>query len=107
MELPRSRSTQSDSTPRTYFFRKFSDLESVLLGLDLAEYLPLFQSHKVASLDTFLCLAESDLEAMGVSEVGARKKIADGIFSIHKKDWEVFNSPFPISIYSSAICPNC
>ena len=95
------------SSTFTYFCRKFSDLESVLLGLDLAEYLPLFQSHKVASLDTFLCLAESDLEAMGVSEVGARKKIADGIFSIHKKDWEVFNSPFPISIYSSAICPNC
>ena len=32
------------------------------LGLDLAEYLPLFRSHKVASLDTFLCLAEADLE---------------------------------------------
>ena len=65
--------------------RKFSELESVLLGLDLAEYLPLFREHKVAALDTFLCLSESDLEAMGVAEVGARKKIADGIFSIHKK----------------------
>lgn len=65
----------------------------MLLGLDLAEYLPLFREHKVAAIDTFLCLSESDLEAMGVAEVGARKKISDGIFSIHKKEWTMDSLP--------------
>ena len=83
--LPGLNSRNQGGKSQCPHFRTFSDLESILLGLDLAEYLPLFRSHKVTSLDTFLCLSEADLEAMGVAEVGARKKIADGIFSIHKK----------------------
>jgi hypothetical protein len=55
-------------TKRRAAFGNFSELESILLGLDLTEYVPLFEEHKVG-LDAFLCLTEEDLEKMGIDKV--------------------------------------
>ena len=46
---------------------KFSELDNILLGLDAAEFIPLFGEHGV-KLETFLQLNECDLEKIGVDK---------------------------------------
>ena len=71
---------------------KFTEMENVLLGLDLYEYLRVFNDHNVG-LTEFLLMRENDLEAMGIDKVGARKKLMEGQAEIHKKDWEKSSMP--------------
>ena len=47
---------------------KFSELDNILLGLDAAQYIPLFNQHGL-NLETFLELNEQDLEKIGVDKV--------------------------------------
>ncbi len=69
-----------------------SAIETILLGLDLSDHLDTFQRHGV-DLETFLCLTDSDLSEMGISQVGARKRIVDGIATLHKKEWKMTSLP--------------
>ena len=46
---------------------KFSELDNILLGLDAAEFIPLFGKQGV-KLETFLQLNECDLEKIGVDK---------------------------------------
>ena len=79
---------QSDSTE----YKKYSELDFVLLGIDAKEYLPNFEAHGV-TLDYFLALNESDLEKIGVDKVGVRKKMLTAISEIHKRNWEKTSLP--------------
>ena len=73
-------------------YKKYSELDFVLLGIDAKEYLPHFEAHGV-TLDYFLALNESDLEKIGVDKVGVRKKMLTAISEIHKRNWEKTSLP--------------
>ena len=57
---------------------KFSELDNILLGLDAAEFIPLFGEQGV-KLETFLQLNECDLEKIGVDK--ARPPYFDNPYS--------------------------
>ena len=73
-------------------YKKYSELDFVLLGIDAKEYLPHFQAHGV-TLEYFLALSESDLEKIGVEKVGVRKRMLTAISEIHKRSWEKTSLP--------------
>ena len=62
------------------------DLEMFLLGLQLGHLTPLFLQHKV-DFAQLLSMTDSDLRLMGVAQVGARKKILNGVLEVHKREW--------------------
>lgn len=66
----------------------YGNLEMFLMGLDLKHLMPKFQEHKV-TFDGLLSLTEKELDQMGITQVGVRTKILDGIREVHKKEWEV------------------
>ena len=69
-----------------------NQVENVLLGLDLGEYVEMFREAEVG-LEEFLLMREDELEKVGVTKVGARKKITIAQAEIHKKDWERSSLP--------------
>ena len=73
-------------------YKKYSELDFVLLGIDAKEYLTNFEAHGV-TLEHFLALNESDLENIGVDKVGVRKKMLTAISEIHKRNWEKTSLP--------------
>ena len=73
-------------------YKKFTELENILLGIDAEEYLDLFEKHEI-NLEQFLTLSEDDLEGMGINKLGVRKRMVEAIVEIHKKDWEKTSLP--------------
>lgn len=71
-----------DDSPHTY-----GSLEMFLMGQGLKHLLPKFQEHKV-TFDGLLSLTEKELDQMGITQVGVRTKILDGIREVHKKEWD-------------------
>eukprot|EP00092_Neocalanus_flemingeri_P001990 GFUD01002123.1.p1 GENE.GFUD01002123.1~~GFUD01002123.1.p1 ORF type:complete len:485 (+),score=192.90 GFUD01002123.1:828-2282(+) len=72
--------------------KKFTEMENVLLGLDLREFVPVFREHKVG-LEEFLLMREGDIERLGVDKVGAVKRLLVGQAEIHKADWAKSSLP--------------
>lgn len=70
----------------------YGDLELFLCGLDLSQLVDLVRSHNI-DFNTFLRITDEDLVKMGISQLGVRKKILDGVMSVHKKDWEKSSLP--------------
>ena len=68
-------------------YKVYSELDMVLSGLELSEYIPLFQEHQV-EFSSLLRFTEEDLEKLGITKMGVRKKIIEAIHEIHKKEWE-------------------
>ncbi|XP_071509552.1 ankyrin repeat, SAM and basic leucine zipper domain-containing protein 1-like [Diadema antillarum] len=68
-------------------YHVLDDLELFLYGLNLGALVPAFRSHEV-TFAQLLEMTEDDVEKVGVSQVGQRKKIVDSIHAIHKKKWE-------------------
>lgn len=66
---------------------KYGELELFLCGLDLSQYVGLFQQHHL-DFTTVLRMNDEDLIKMGIDQIGVRKKILDGIRIVHKKEWE-------------------
>ena len=64
-----------------------TELDTVLMGLDLTALVPIFREHKM-NYDTFLLLDDGDLDLMGITEVGYRTKLLNAIKEVHTKDWE-------------------
>ena len=64
-----------------------TELETVLMGLDLSGLIPIFHQHKM-TYDAFLLLDDDDLDRMAITEVGYRTKLLNAIKEIHTKDWE-------------------
>lgn len=62
------------------------DLQLFLSGLDLLNYLPLLQSHRI-DFPTLLLFEEKDLEQVGVVEIADRKKLLAAIFEVHRQPW--------------------
>lgn len=88
-------SGQSDVFNKTETIKKrlfFSELDNILLGLNLGDTMKLFEKHNV-NLEQFLLLDEEDLEKIGIDKVGDRKRILKGIHEIHKCDWEKSSLP--------------
>jgi len=73
-------------------YKKFTELENVLLGIDATDYLSLFEKHQL-NLEHFLSLNEADLEKIGVDKVGVRKKMLQAICEMHKRDWDKSSLP--------------
>jgi len=90
--LSRSEKTGPSDHNDNSIIKKFTELENVLFGLDLHEYLSAFNEHKVG-LAEFLLLEETDLIHMGIDKVGARKKLLEGQAEIHKQYWEKPSMP--------------
>ena len=72
--------------------KKFTEMENVMLGLDLREYIPAFRNHKVG-LEEFLLMSEQDMKSLGVDKIGAVKKLQIGQAEIHKADWSKSSLP--------------
>lgn len=64
-----------------------TELETVLMGLDLSELIPVFHEHKM-TYDALLLLDDEDLDRMGITQVGHRTKLLNAVKEIHTKDWE-------------------
>jgi ankyrin repeat/SAM/basic leucine zipper domain-containing protein 1 len=71
-------------------YAKYGDLELFLCGLELGSLVPLFQQHQV-DLGTLLRMRDSDLEKVGISQVGVRRKVLEAVGQLHKKEWDVSN----------------
>ena len=72
------------------------DLEMFLVGLHLMELIPVFQDHKI-EFTQLLSLTDADLQQMGVTKVGSRKKILNGILEVHKMEWKMPENSLPYS----------
>ena len=57
--------------------KKFTEMENVLLGLDLREYVPAFREHKVG-LEEFLLVKEEGIMRVGVEKVVVVKRLLIG-----------------------------
>lgn len=65
-----------------------------LLGLQLSHLTPLFHQHKV-EFGQLLSMTDSDLQLVGVAQVGCRKKILNGVLEVHKREWSMPDSQLP------------
>jgi len=72
--------------------KKYTEMENVLLGLDLGECVPAFKKHRVG-LEEFLLMREEDIVTVGVDKVGAVKRLLVGQAEIHKADWAKSSLP--------------
>jgi len=68
------------------------DLEMVLAGLELGHLSSVFAVNKV-NLGSFLRLTDADLETMGVSELGIRKRLLSAVAGMHARAWEPSSLP--------------
>ena len=73
--------------------KQLSDLEIFLSGLDLLDLLPLLQDQNCISFKQLLTLTDSELEKIGISQLGIRKKILNGVHEANKKDWRCESFP--------------
>ena len=71
-------------------YAKYGDLELFLCGLELGSLVPLFQQHQV-DFGALLRMRDCDLEKVGISQVGVRKKILEAVGQLHKKEWDASN----------------
>lgn len=71
---------------------RYGDLELFLFGLELGHLVPLFQNQQV-SFDGFLKLTDTDLQQIGVSQIGIRKKILNATHDVHTKPWDLSSLP--------------
>lgn len=85
-----SSSTLGGSTAGTIL----GDLEMFLMGLQMSHVVPLFKQHQV-EFGQLLSMTDSDLQLMGVAQVGARKKILNGVLDVHKREWVMPEKPLP------------
>ncbi|XP_046854028.1 ankyrin repeat, SAM and basic leucine zipper domain-containing protein 1-like isoform X2 [Xenia sp. Carnegie-2017] len=67
---------------------RFGDLEMFLFGLELGHLIPLLQEHKI-NFEGLLQLTDSELQQLGVSQVGVRKKILSATHDVHTKEWDL------------------
>jgi hypothetical protein len=73
----------------------YGDLELFLAGLQLSHLASLFQDHEVKFTD-MLSMSDGDLEDIGISQVGIRKKILEAITDLHKTQWKMPQEPLVI-----------
>lgn len=80
-----------------------TELETVLMGLDLTCLLPNFYEHKM-NYDSFLLMDDGDLDRMGITQVGYRTRLLSAVKEIHTKEWE--RGSLPAIQYSKYLsCP--
>ncbi|XP_070559476.1 ankyrin repeat, SAM and basic leucine zipper domain-containing protein 1-like [Ptychodera flava] len=80
-----SQSNSLVNASQTYV--RYGDLELFLCGLELGQLVPLFQEQQI-SFSAFLRMNDSDLEKIGIRQLGYRKRILEAIHHVHKKEWE-------------------
>ncbi|XP_072038853.1 ankyrin repeat, SAM and basic leucine zipper domain-containing protein 1-like isoform X1 [Amphiura filiformis] len=68
-------------------YRRYNDLEMFLHSQEMPHLVPVFQKH-VIDFSLLQCMTESDLEKIGVEQLGCRKKIIQSIHQLHGKKWE-------------------
>ncbi|XP_076468904.1 ankyrin repeat, SAM and basic leucine zipper domain-containing protein 1-like isoform X2 [Babylonia areolata] len=83
---------------------KYGDLEMFLFGLQLGQFYSLFLTHQV-DFPLLLTMTEGDLIKMGISQVGVRLKLMEGIAAVHKRNWET-SSLVPIRTKCQVKCPD-
>ena len=64
-----------------------SQVESVLLGLDLGKHSEAFREAEVG-LEELLLLREEELESLGLVRLGERKRLMQALAEMHKTDWQ-------------------
>ncbi|XP_050429624.1 protein bicaudal C homolog 1 [Adelges cooleyi] len=86
--IPMEMSNHLDATPTSTVSKitssSFADLPSHLAMLGLDKYINLFKSHEI-DWTTFKTLTESDLREIGVTALGARRKILLSIAELNKR----------------------
>ena len=71
---------------------QLNELKTFLMHIDLSDLHDLFEKHNI-SMQELLCLDERDLEKLGVSSLGARKKILEGAHLFHITSMEKESLP--------------
>ncbi|PSN34659.1 Protein bicaudal C 1 [Blattella germanica] len=93
-----SASNYLDSTPSSTVNRitglKITSLEDLLITLQLEKYIHNFTSHEI-DLATFASLNEKDLREIGVSALGARRKMLVAISELNKRQNQFCGSAAP------------
>jgi len=56
-------------------FKSMTEVENLLNSLNLPEYIPFFMGQDITETEVLATLSEEDLERIGVSSLGHRKKI--------------------------------
>ena len=72
--------------------KKFTELENVLLGLDLGDLVPAFRELK-DGFEESLLMKEVDMVKVGVDKVGMVKRLLVGQAEIHKAGWTKSSLP--------------
>lgn len=73
-------------------FVRVGELELFLSGVDCSDLIPKFVEHQLEFHD-LLVMDDSELEKIGITQVGVRKKILEACQSVHKKEWESSSLP--------------
>lgn len=77
-------------------FVRYGDLELFLTGIKLGDLVPLFRQHQLQFSD-LLSVTDRDLEQMGVTQVGVRKRLLDSILEVHKREWDMPKEAVPLN----------
>ncbi|PVD24361.1 hypothetical protein C0Q70_14842 [Pomacea canaliculata] len=94
--------TQPSSSTGSISGIRYSELEVFLYGLDLGSLVSIFHQQQV-DFTLLLTLGEEDLDKMGITQVGVRKKLMEAIAAVHKRNWES-SSLVPIRLKSEVKC---
>jgi len=70
------------------------EMASVLSGLDLEILQDLFESHNIG-LAEFLTISETEMMDIGITQIGARKRLLEGQRQAHIKPWSKESLPLP------------
>ncbi|GFT84791.1 ankyrin repeat, SAM and basic leucine zipper domain-containing protein 1 [Nephila pilipes] len=73
-------------------FVRVGELELFLSGVGYSDLIPKFVEHHI-EFHELLIMDDAELEKIGITQIGIRKKILEACQSVHKKDWE--NSSLP------------
>ena len=77
--------------------KKFTEMEDVLLGLELRELVPAFRELKEGLEEIFLMKEEDNVEVGWVDKVGMVKRLLVGEAETHKVDWAKSSLPSILS----------
>ncbi|GIY81839.1 ankyrin repeat, SAM and basic leucine zipper domain-containing protein 1 [Caerostris darwini] len=73
-------------------YAKVGELDLFLSGVGFPELIPTFLEHKLEFCD-LLIMDDAELETIGITQVGIRKKILEACNSVHKKEWKGSSLP--------------
>ncbi|CAL1268109.1 unnamed protein product [Larinioides sclopetarius] len=73
-------------------FETVGRLELFLKGVDCGDLIPIFLEHQL-DFDDLLIMDDTELEKVGITQVGVRNKLLEACKSVHKAEWKQSSLP--------------